>query len=420
MHQLRTSKKSLATAMRLGMSAVAVGEREKGFLSRWGWSGGETWTGRNVTVDTALQNDVVWACVKLISETVSTLPLALYKRQANGGREVASAHPLYEVIHTSPSARMSAVNYWQAISASLLLWGNAYTEVIRSGSRVVALEFLKPHQIRLAWDGFGQMEYYYIKDSKPRQIPAADMFHIKSFSMDGEIGMSAIQYGSNSIGRAQGVNQASDETFRDATRANGIVTVDQLLKKEQRDQIREHVARVSKEGGVYVLEKGSSFSSLQFNPVDADLIASQNMSVETICRLFRVPPVMIGHGDKASSWPTSTEAQGALFVRYVLRAILTGIEQEITRSLLTPGERSTYFAKYAIEGLLRGSSAERSAFYVSMANAGIMTRNEIRALEDLPAVEGNADKLTVQSAMVDIENMNDGTNTASQAQRTAP
>jgi HK97 family phage portal protein len=263
------------------------------------------------------------------------------------------------------------------------------------------------------------MEYHYLQDGKMRQIARADMMHIKSFSLDGEIGLSAIQYGRNAIGRAESSNQASDEVFKNSNRATGIVTVDAVLKSDQREQIRDHVAVVQKKGGVYVLEKGAGFSELRFNPVDAELIASQNLSVETICRIFRVPPVMIGHGDKASSWPTSTEAQGALFVRYVLRSCLTGIEQEISRSLLTPAERLSYFAKYAIEGLLRGSSAERAAFYVSLAANGIMTRDEIRALEDLPAMGGNAGVLTVQSAMISLEKMNEGSNAAANAAKNA-
>lgn len=417
--QMQNNKKSsLVSVLRRGVSA-SIGTAESGFLSRWGWNTGDSWSGKSVTVDSALQNDAVWSCVKLISEAVSTLPLGLYRRMKDGGREMAADHPLYDILHNSPSARMSAVNYWQAVSAALLLWGNSYSEIVRQGVRVAALEFLKPHLMRLAYSDKGELEYHYVQDGKMRQIRREDMMHIKSFSLDGEIGLSAIQYGRNAIARAQAANQASDETFKDATRASGIVTMDAVLKPEQRDQIREHVATVSKQGGVYVLEKGAGFAGLRFNPVDAELIASQNLSVETICRIFRVPPVMIGHGDKASSWPTSTEAQGALFVRYVLRSCLTGIEQEISRSLLSPKERLTYFAKYSIEGLLRGSSAERAAFYVALASNGIMTRDEIRALEELPAMGGNAATLTVQSAMINIEKMYEGGNAAAQGAKQA-
>jgi HK97 family phage portal protein len=405
MQQTQNHKKStLVSVLRRGVMA-SIGTAESGFFPRWGWNTGESWSGKSVTVDSALQNDAVWSCVKLISEAVSTLPLGLYRRVKDGGREMAADHPLYDILHNSPSARMSAVNYWQAVSAALLLWGNSYSEIVRNGTRVTALEFLKPHLMRLAYSQKGELEYHYAQDGKTRQIAHADMMHIKSFSLDGEVGLSAIQYGRNAIARAQATNQASDETFKEATRASGIVTVDAVLKPEQREAIRKHVDTVSKAGGVYVLEKGAGFAGLRFNPVDAELIASQNLSIEQICRIFRTPPVLIGHYDKASSWPTSTEAQGALFVRYVLRSCLTGIEQEISRSLLTAKERINYFAKFSIEGLLRGSSAERAAFYVSMVSNAIMTRDEVRSLEELPAMGGNAAVLTLQSAMINIEKM---------------
>ena len=373
----------------------AIGTVENGFFSNWGWDSGKTWSGKAVNVDTSLQNDTVWACVKLISEAVSTLPLGFYERKADGGRVSASEHPLYELLHNQPNARMSAVNYWQAVSASLLLWGNAYTEIIRSGSRIISLEFINPSQIRPKRGADGMLDYEHTAGPVTRLIKARDMMHIKSFGLDGEIGLSAIQYARNAIGSANAADQASDETFRDASRASGLVTMDAVLNKEQREQVRNHINKAAKEGGIFVLEKGAGFTPLGFNPVDAELLASRAFSVETICRWFRVPPVMVGHGDKQSSWPTSTEAQGALFVRYVLRSCLSGIEQEIRRSLLTPAERTKYYAKFIIEGLLRGNSAERAAFYSTMVQNGIMTRNEARGLEDLPRMEGG-DELTAQ------------------------
>ena len=382
----------------------AIGTVESGFFSNWSWDSGKTWSGKAVNVDTSLQNDTVWACVKLISEAVSTLPLGFYERQADGGRVSASSHPLYELLHNQPNARMSAVNYWQAVSASLLLWGNAYIEIIRSGSRIVSLEFINPSQIRPKRGADGMLDYEHTAGPVTRTIKARDMMHIKSFGLDGEIGLSAIQYARNAIGSANAADQASDETFRDASRASGLVTMDAVLNKDQREQVRSHINKAAKEGGIFVLEKGSGFTPLGFNPVDAELLASRAFSVETICRWFRVPPVMVGHGDKQSSWPTSTEAQGALFVRYVLRSCLSGIEQEIRRSLLTPVERIKFFAEFNLEGMLRGDSASRSAFYASALTQAWMTPNEVRRLENLPPMEGG-DVLMVQANMTALTNL---------------
>lgn len=399
--------KSLTDIIRAGVSDIGtkyIGDKEKGFTSAWGWNTGSTNSGQYVNAENALQNDTVWACVKLISETVSTLPLGFYKRDDRDGRNTAREHPLYEILHNQPNSSMSAPNFWQAVSASILLWGNAYCEIKRNSRVITSLEFLMPSQMRLSRDGDGKLEYNYKEAGIERTISAGNVMHIRGFTLDGEIGLSAIQYGRNAIGSAISADKASDETFKNASRASGIVTMDARLQGTQREEIREHVKKVSGTGGVYVLEKGSDFKALGFNPHDAQLLESRSFSVETICRWFRVPPVMIGHGDKQSSWPTSTEAQGALFVRYVLRAIILGIEQEIRRSLLTPTERQLYFAEYGLEGLLRGDSEARASFYKSALNNAWMTANEVRKLENLPPIDGG-DVLMVQSNMIALNQL---------------
>lgn len=390
-----------------GMLTKSIGTRESGFFSRWGWNW-DSWSGKSVTVDVALQNDTVWACTRKISEAVATLPLGFYVKGAAGTREPAEDHPLYEILHGQPNARMSAVNFWQAIVASMLLWGNGYAEIVRNAdrSRVIALNFLFPDRMRLFWGDTGrlQYEYYDPRSGKTRPLAAGDLFHCKAFTLDGEVGLSAIQYGRNAIGANIAAHEAAATTFRDATRASGIVTMDAVLNKGHRDQVREHVKEVNREGGVYVLEKGAGFVPLRFNPHDAELLATMSFGVETICRWFGMAPVMIGHGDKQSSWPTSTEAQAVLFVQYVLRSLITRIEQEIRRSLLTPAERLRFFGEFALEGLLRGDSSARSAFYASALQNGYMTRNEVRRLENLPPKEGG-DILTVQSALVPLDQL---------------
>lgn len=392
---------------------IPVGSRESGFFSGWGWSGQTTPSGAKVSVDTALQNGTVWACVKHISSSVATLPIGFYKRTSQG-RESAPEHPLYEILHNSPNWRMTAVNYWGAQVANLLLWGDAYSEIVRNPARnrVISLEpMLSEFTARVYDRQQGKWFYENTSNGEKRRIPALgsdglpNVMHVKSFSLNGEQGMSAIQFGRNTIGSALSASQAADETFRDASRASGLVTVDHVMQAEQREQIRKHIKQVSDAGGTYVLEKGMSYQNLRFNPHDAELLASRSFSVEEICRWFSVPPIMIGHGDKQSSWPTATDAQGQMYLNYVLLHILRGIEQEIRRSLLTSRERMEYFAEFSVEGLLRGDSAARASYYSQMVNNGIMTRDEIRGLENLSPMKGNAEVLTVQSALLPIDKL---------------
>jgi HK97 family phage portal protein len=392
---------------------VPISLQDHGFWREY--AGTSSWTGKQVTVDQALQLATVWACVRLISETIATLPLQFFTRNADGSRTPATSHQLYGILHNQPNADMTAVVFWEIVEASLLLWGNAYIEVLRSGDRVVALDFLHPARMTLRRLAGGEFEYRYRNDSRSaeRVIPERNMMHIPAFSVDGKLGLSPITYGANVMGTAIETDKASAETFESAMRSPGILTMDMVMSPDQRDKLRAHVNKVSTEGGVMVVEKGTGFEPLTFNPHDAELLASRAWNVEEMCRWFRTDPAMIGHGSKDSNWGTGLEQKMLWFLTFTLRHWCVRIEQAVWKSLLTPAERSAgYFASFNMEGLLRADSASRAAFYATMTSNGLMTRDECRGKENLPPKGGNADVLTVQSAMVAIDDMSTGTNSA--------
>lgn len=371
------------------------------------WSefyGTSSFTGTSVTVQSALKVSTVWACVRLISGTVATLPLGFYKRNADGSRTAATTHNLYEILHNQPNADQTAVVFWEVVLASMLLWGNAYIEVKRSGKTVVALHFLLPAQMVVKPRPTGGYTYAYrdTPSGKERSIAEEDLMHIPAFSTDGVFGLSPIAYGVNVFGAAIETDKASAETFRDGLRSPGVITMDAMLKPEQREQIRAHVKKVSDDGGVFVLEKGADFKKLGFDPVSAELLASRSWNVEEMCRWYDVDPAMIGHGGKDSNWGTGLEQKMLWFVTLTLRKWCVRIEQAVRKNLLTPAERQTFFAEFALEGLLRGDSAARAAFYSTMGQNGGLTRNEIRRFENLPPMAGG-DVLTVQSNLVPLE-----------------
>lgn len=377
---------------------------------------GTSWTGRRVTVDQALQLATVWACVRLISETIATLPLPLYVRNMDGSRTQAISHPLYAVLHDQPNADMTAAVFWEVVVSSLLLWGNAYVEIIRSGSGAIfALDFLHPARMALPRRlANGELEYRYHGDNRAteRLIPERNMMHIPAFSLDGKIGLSPVTYGANVMGTAIETDKASAETFQNAMRSPGILTMDMVMNTDQREKLRAHVNKVSMEGGVMVVEKGTGFEQLTFNPHDAELLASRAWNVEEMCRWFRIDPAMIGHGSKDSNWGTGLEQKMIWFLTFTLRHWCVRIEQAIRKNLLLPAERDRYFAAFNMEGLLRADSASRAAFYATMVNNGLKTRDECRAKENDPPMGGNAAVLTVQSAMIPIDSMSAGTNSA--------
>ena len=394
------------------MSEISLGELwrhgSKGFTPKdgsiWaGYYGGGNWAGKSVTAGSALRLSTVWACVRLLSETIATLPIGFFERGDDGTRKPANSHALYRLLHSQPNAEMTAVQFWEVVVASMLLWGNAYVEKVMSGKRIVSLEFLLPDRVGVRRLESGERQYRYRDtDGTIRVISEEQMMHIPAFSLDGINGLSPVQFGANVMGAAMATDETSAGMFKNAMKSPGLVMMDAVLKAEQREQVRKHVKEVSDAGGYMVLEKGSSFQQLNMNPQDAELLASRGFNVEELCRWFRVPPFMVGHSEKSTSWGTGIEQQMIGFLTFSLRPWLTRIEQSIRMNLLTPVEQTKYFAEFALEGLLRADSAARAAFYSSAGQNGWMSRNEIRGLENLPRVEGG-DVLTVQSNLVPID-----------------
>jgi HK97 family phage portal protein len=374
------------------------------------WNGATNFSGKHVTVQSALQLSAVWACVRLISETLSTLPLNVYK-DGPGAKVIARDHSLYRLLHSQPNADMSAVTFLQAYIASMLLNGGGYAEKYVSGGVITSLEFLLPAFVTCTRLQSGAVEWAYTDPitKKRRVIPEDRMWFTPAFTLDGINGMSPVSMGANVFGGAQAADEASAQTFTRGMKAAGLVMMDVQLKPDQREDIRKHVKTVTDSGGVMVLEKGAGFQQLTMNPQDAELLATRAFNVEEICRWFRVPPFMVGHSEKSTSWGTGIESQMIGFVTFVLRPWAVRIEQSIRKSLLTPAERINYSAEFALEGLLRGDSAARAAFYSSMTQNGVMTRDECRVLENLEPKGGNAAELTVQSNMLPINKLGEAT-----------
>lgn len=396
------------------MSEISLGELwrhgSKGFGLKdggiWGaYYGANNWSGKAVSVNAALRLSTVWACVRLLSETIATLPLGFYERKADGSRVSATGHAMYRILHSQPNGDMTAVQFWEIVVASMLLWGNAYVEKIKSGNRIVSLDFLLPDRMSVSRLLSGEMQYRYRPaNGDSRVIPEENMMHIPAFSLDGINGLSPVRMGANIMGAAMAADETSAGMFKNAMKSPGLVTMDTVFKPDQREEVRKHVKSVSESGGYMVLEKGASFQQLSMKPEDAELLASRAFNVEELCRWFRVPPFMVGHSEKSTSWGTGIEQQMIGFLTFSLRPWLTRIEQSIRKNLLTPAEQTRYFAEFAVEGLLRADSAARAQYLSVMTQNGLMTRNEGRAYDNRAPMEGG-DKLTVQSNLIPIDKL---------------
>lgn len=373
------------------------------------WFGGLSASGRTVGVNDAMKLSAVWSCVRLVSTSVAGLPLGLYKRKLDGSREDARLHPLYSVIHVSPNADMTPMQFWQAMVAAMMLWGNAYARVERTAGQVVALDFLLPSKIRLDTDDNGRLRYFYTpKRGAEVEIKRESMLHIPAFSLDGRVGLSAIRFGVDVMGAALSAEDAANSTFKSGLLPAVAFKVDRTMNAKQREEFRGYVQEVSgalNAGRSPVLEHGVTPQAIGINPVDAQLLESRGWGVQEICRWFGVPPWMVGYTDKGSNWGTGLEQQMLAFLTFVITSYTTQIQQCVNKRLLQPKDWPYYYSEYSLEGFLRADSASRASFYSAMAQNGVYTRDEIRVKENLPKKGGNADVLTVQTNLAPLDEL---------------
>ncbi len=383
---------------------VPIGLTDGAFWQEWF---GTSASGKNVTVDKALQLSTVWACVRLLSESVSTLPLKLYRRLPDGSREQAKDHPLFRLLCRTPNAEMTPQRFMLMVVASICLRGNAFVEKKMIGSRVVALVPLLPQYMRVKREDSGRLKYTYTENGVERVIPENNLMHIRGFGLDGVCGMLPVTMGREIFGSAMSAEEAAAKVFAQGMQASGILSGDTTLTPKQREDLRASLTAFmgsQNAGKIMVAEAGLKYQGITMNPEAAQMLESRSFNVEEMCRWFRVPPFMVGHMDKQSSWASSVEAQNLHFLTNSLRPLLVNIEQEITRCLIGEADADEFFAEFAVEGLLRADSTARAAWYNTALQNGWMSRNEVRRLENLPPIEGG-NVFTVQSALVPLEQL---------------
>ncbi|MDB5540535.1 MAG: phage portal protein family [Devosia sp.] len=354
-------------------------------------------TGEAVTANSVLGLSAVWACVNLIAGTIAALPLMIYSTDAKGARSLATSHPLYRVLHDSPNSLQTSLDFWEFMCASLELWGNAYARKVRSGDRVVGLMPIMPDLPTVESIGNGRLLYRWTEDGRSFELTSDDVLHIRGFGGNPLGGMSTLAFGARAFGLAIAIDRAAGSTFRNGLRPSGVLKFEKFLTTEQRDivetKLTEKFMGAMNSGRPLVLEGGTDWAQLGINPDDAQMLQSRGFSVEEVCRFFGTPPIMIGHGEKTSSWGTGVQEVTLGFEKYTLRRRVKRIEQALEKQLLTPEDRAAgIIIEFNLEGLLRGDSAGRSAFYTAALGdtqkPGWMLRNEVRRLENLEPVPG--------------------------------
>lgn len=392
---LKASVPALATAKPLSLT------------SNDGWSE-PTQAGVPVTESRILGLSAAWACVNLLAGTIASLPIMVYRTDGAGNRVAAKDHPLYRVLHDSPNYDQTALDFWEGGQAALELRGDMHARIVRNAGRIVALyPIFRPSVTRQA---SGSLRYRWTEDGKSYDEPQENVFHIRGFGGSPLGGLSTLSYGRQVFGLSLAVNGAAQTTFANGVRPSLILSSEKTLGKEIRDPLekalQEKHAGAMNAGRPMLLEGGITPHQVSMTPEDAQMLESRSFSVEEICRFFEVPPHMIGHTEKSTSWGSGLEEQTLRFQKFTLRRRLKRIEQAIAKQLLTPADRvAGIVVEFNLEGLLRADTKGRSEFYQKMTQIGAMTINEVRALENLPPVPGG-DVPRMQSQNIPINMAN--------------
>lgn len=350
-------------------------------------------SGEPVNDATVLALSSAWACVNLVAGTIATLPVMVY-RPAKGGRVVATDHWLYRILHDDPNLDQTSVDFWEYTCAALELRGNAYAEKLRGSSgQVVGLDPIAPGIVSCRRRDDGELEYRWTWNGISRRETSANVLHIRGFGGDPLGGVSPIAAGAETFGHARALNRTSGSVFRNAMMPSGVYQTSAKLNAEQTQQIEQLLAKkyqgAANAGRPMVIGHDLKWQQLTMSPEDMEMLESRGFSVEEICRMWGVPPHMIGHTAGNTQLGSSISEQTRGFVMFTLRRRLKRIEAALRKQLLTPRDIAEgIIIEINLDGLLRGAPAERSAFYNAGLQNGWFTINEVRALENLPPVEG--------------------------------
>ena len=356
---------------------------------------GNSTAGKRVNERTSMQMTAVYSCVRILSEAVAGLPLHFYKYTDDGGKEKAAGHPLYFLLHDEPNPEMTSFVFRETLMTHLLLWGNAYAQIIRNGKgEVIGLYPLMPDRMGVERDSKGQLYYEYtvsMEDAPTVKgstviLPPSEVLHIPGLGFDGLVGYSPIAMAKNAIGMAIACEEYGAKFFANGAQPSGVLEHPGTIK----DPTRVRESWQSTFGGshnankVAVLEEGMKYTPISISPEQAQFLETRKFQINEIARIFRVPPHMVGDLEKSSF--SNIEQQSLEFVKYTLDPWVSRWEQSMARSLLTAEEKKKYFVKFNVDGLLRGDYQSRMNGYAVGRQNGWMSANDIRELENLDRI----------------------------------
>ena len=375
---------------------------------------GRTTSGKNVNEMTALQTTAVYACVRILAEAIASLPIHVYKH-TDEGKEQDVNHQLYYLLHDEPNPDMTSFVFRETLMSHLLIWGNAYAQIIRDGrGQVLALYPLLPDRVSVKRDDKGELYYVYqrseednpnFKDKGNIILKKSEVLHVPGLGFDGLIGYSPIAMAKNAIGMTLATEEYGASFFANGANPGGVLEHPGILKdpskvRESWNQVYQGTNNSHK---VAVLEEGMSYKTIGIPPNEAQFLETRKFQINEIARLYRIPPHMVGDLEKSSF--SNIEQQSLEFVKYTLDPWVVRFEQAFQKALLLPDEKKTYFIKFNVDGLLRGDYQSRMNGYAIGRQNGWLSTNDIRRLEDMNPLskEEGGDLYLVNGNMTKLE-----------------
>lgn len=361
---------------------------------------GRSTAGKRVNEFTAMQTTAVYACVRILAESIAGLPLHVYAYRGEG-RERVPGHPLFTILHDAPNPEMTSFVFRETLMVHLLLWGNAYAQILRDrAGRVAGLYPLLPNRMSVNRDEGGRLYYTYqrVTEENPNfkrggevVLATEDVLHIPGLGFDGLIGYSPIAMARNAVGMTLACEEYGASFFANGARPGGVLQHPGVLKDpaKLRESWQAVYGGAANTGKVAVLEEGMTYQQIGIPPEEAQFLETRKFQVDEIARLYRIPPHMVGDLDKSSF--SNIEQQSLEFVKYTLNPWVVRWEQALQKSLLLPEERKRYFIRFNVDGLLRGDYQSRMQGYAVGRQNGWLSANDIREMEDMnpiPAEEG--------------------------------
>ena len=376
---------------------------------------GRTTSGKPVNERTAMQTTAVYACVRILAEAVASLPLHVYEYQDDVGKKLVHDHPLYYLLHDEPNPEMTSFVFRETLMSHLLIWGNAYAQIIRDGAgRVLGLYPLLPDKMDVQRDDRGNICYVYSRNSDENpmfkeygdiRLKAEDVLHIPGLGFDGLIGYSPIAMAKNAVGMTLACEEYGASFFANGANPGGVLEHPGVLKdpSKVRESWNSVYRGVNNAHKIAVLEEGMKYQQIGIPPEEAQFLETRKFQINEIARLYRIPPHMVGDLDKSSF--SNIEQQSLEFVKYTLDPWVIRWEQSLQRSLLLPGEKGKYFIKLNVDGLLRGDYQSRMNGYAVGRQNGWFSANDIREMENMNPIpdEQGGNLYLINGAMTKLE-----------------